>query len=64
MKEESESKERSKEQKKLLEYEKKENPLNSIEFEDYRESNGCRDAYVNHTNADYEGYSDEYYEWN
>lgn len=64
MKDVSESNERSKEQKKSLKYEKKENPLNSIEFEDYREIDGCRDAYINHTNADYEGHSEEYYEWN
>ena len=62
MKEESKLNRRSEEQSKQLKDER--NPLNSIEFEDYRENNGCRDAYVNHTNADYEGYSEEYYEWN
>jgi hypothetical protein len=62
MKEESKSNKRSEEQRKQLKDER--NPLNSIEFEDYRESSGCRDAYVNHTNADYEGYDNEYYEWN
>lgn len=64
MKEESKSNERSSEQRKQLEDERKRNPLNSIEFEDYREIDGCRDAYINHTNADYEGHSEEYYEWN
>ena len=64
MKEESKSNERYKELKKQPVREENRNPLNSIEFEDYRESSGCRDAYVNHTNADYEGYDNEYYEWN
>lgn len=63
MKDVSKSNERSSEQRKQLVREENRNPLNSIEFEDYRDS-GCRDAYVNHTNADYEGYNDEYYEWN